>query len=536
MNQRCQTTAGHAIVEQLVGAGVKRVFGVPGESYLAVLDGLYEHRDEIEMVVTRQEGGAAMMAAAVGRITGKPGICLVTRGPGATNASIGVHVAKQDASPMILFVGQIPRDLEGCEAFQEIDYQAMFGSIAKEVMEINLPERAREIVARALRTSTSGQPGPVVVVLPEDVLSLTCTDRFRPSVGPAEPGPAPREFDAAISLLESASRPVIVVGRQVTEADCVRLTAFAEQSSVPLVTTVRSQDIINNDADAYVGTLGLKTTPGLENRLQSADTIVFVGTRPDALSMANLDLTEKSRYERRIVHVYPDADALGRRFRVDVSLVSSATQFVTGLLSERLPDSSARTKWFETMRASYTTTFSELDRDSTDASNYMRVFNKYVNSEAIITVGAGNYTGWAQRHRQYRRFNTLIGTESGAMGFGIPAAVGAAFEYPYRSVVAFAGDGCFLMNGQELSTIARYGLNVLVVVVNNSRFGTIRDHQEQRYPDRVIGTDLENPDYVLFARAFGAEARTVTSPETFETALAEIYPQKGLRLIELQVP
>lgn len=535
MTKTEDTIVGHTVVEQLIAGGVERVFGVPGESYLDVLDGLYEHRDEITTIVARQEGGAAMMAAAVGRTTGRPGVCLVTRGPGATNASIGVHIAKQDASPMILFVGQVPRRAEEREAFQEIDYEAMFGSIAKDVLEINLPERAGEIVARAIRTSMSGEPGPVVVVMPEDVLSMPSGDCARPLEKPAEPSPGLQDMSAAIAALDSASRPVIVLGRQVDKDSSALLTRFAEASSVPLVTTVRSQDLVDNKSDAYVGTLGLRTTPGLDDQVQSADVIAFIGTRPDALSTAGLDLTAATESGRQIIQVYPSADVIGRVFRVDVPIVSSAAEFVAHL-PKRLSESKPRSQWHQHMRDSYLSTRAELENDGTDASRYMRIVNEHVHDDAIITMGAGNYTAWAQRYREYRRFNTQVGTESGAMGYGIPAAVGAAFEFPDRPVVAFAGDGCMLMNGQELSTMSRYDLNVLVLVINNSRFGTIRDHQERRYPDRVVGTDLVNPDYAQFARAFGGQARTATSPEAFEAAISELYPMSGLRLIEIQVP
>ncbi|WP_181274060.1 thiamine pyrophosphate-dependent enzyme [Brevibacterium oceani] len=539
MSDHTRKMAGHAIVEQLAYGGVTRVFGVPGESYLGVLDGLYEHRDSIDMIVARQEGGAAMMAAASGRISGRPGVCMVTRGPGATNASIGVHVARQDASPMILFIGQVPRYVAGREAFQEIDYQSMFAPVAKEVLEINRPERAGEIVSRALLTSMSGEPGPIVVVLPEDVLTTEVEDTVYAIESPPEPGPHPTGLAEVVSMLESAERPIIVLGRQADHNACELLQNFAERSSIPIVTTVRSQDLIDNESAVYAGTLGLNTTPGLEQRVSRADVIVFLGTRPDALSTASLNLYSDesaagSVIDGRIVHVHPSAEVLERGHRVDLRLVSSAAQFIAQL-PVSLAVNTGRRRWFAEMRESCVAARAKLAADGTAAARFMRVFDQHVASDAILTVGAGNYTAWAQRYRRYREHNTQLGTESGAMGYGIPAAIAAAFESQGRPVVAFAGDGCLLMNGQELATITRYDLDVLVIVVNNGRFGTIREHQERRYPDRTVGTDLVNPDFVRFAESFGARAQRVESPDAFGVALSELYPRPGLRLIEVRV-
>lgn len=526
--------AGHAIVEQLVAFGIDRVFGVPGESYLGVLDGLYEHRDEIEMIITRQEGGAAIMAATHGQVTGRPGVCLVTRGPGATNASIGVHVASQDASPMVLLIGQVPRRALGRNGFQEVDYQAMFGTLAKEVLEINLASRAPELIARALTVAVSGEPGPVVVVLPEDVLLDETDAPIVPRHPRPDPQPGAAEIACAVELLSAAESPLIIAGSVGWDADTgVLLRAFAEASGIPVATAVRRQDVIDNDSPAYIGTLGLRTTIGLESLVSEADTILFLAARPDALSLANTDLHFLTDPNRRFVHVYPDADVIGRVYPVEVPIVASPKAFLQALPAG-IPATPARAAWLARLQAHYAWALDAAAREE-PAASYMRMFDRHFGGDVLTTVGAGNYTAWAQRHHRYTRFPSQIGSHSGAMGVGIPAAAAAGLAMPGRTIVAFAGDGCLLMNGQELSTIARYGLDVLVVLVNNAKYGTIRDHQERRFPDRVVGTDLDNPEFVRFAEAFGARAIRVTTPAEFDEALAELATTKGLRFVEVDL-
>ncbi|WP_019546025.1 thiamine pyrophosphate-dependent enzyme [Streptomyces sulphureus] len=526
---------GHAVVEQLLEHGVDRAFGVPGESYLAVLDGLYEHREAIDMVVTRQEGGAAMMAAAHGRLTGRPGVCLVTRGPGATNASIGVHVASQDASPMVLFVGQVPRSRRGTRAFQEIDYAAMFGTVAKEVVEIDLPERVPELVARALTTAVAGEPGPVVVVLPEDVLTERTTAPVIPHRPSARSQPYPADTERAVELLTTARSPVVIVGRcGWSEAGLERLRTFAESSAIPVATTVRCQDLIDNSSPAYVGTLGLRTTPGLDRRLEGADLVVLLGTRPDALSAAELPLKGGSGSAEgpAVVHVYPEPTVLAHTFPSELAIAASPEAFLE-TLPENLERSSEREEWCAALRRRLVEGY-DMGAADEQAAAFMRVFDKHAPTDAVLTMGAGNYTAWAQRHHRYTVYPSQVATQSGAMGYGVPAAVAAAFAQPDRKVVAFAGDGCFLMTGQELATMARYRLDVLTVVVNNSRYGTIRDHQERHYPGRVSGTGLTNPDFVQLAQSFGAAAARVGTAEEFSDALAKLLDTPGPSLIEIE--
>lgn len=529
-------SAGHAIVEQLVEHGVTRVYGVPGESYLDVLDGLYECREQIDTIVTRQEGGAAMMAAAYGQVTGKPGVAMVTRGPGATNASIGVHIASQDAAPMVLFIGQIPTSVEQRQAFQEVDYVQMFGSIAKEVLEIRQGYRAPEIVARALNVASSGEPGPVVVVLPENVLLEQTDAPIRPVPHIADVTPSIDDIDRITTLLASAERPVILLDhlgwRPELEAP---LRSFAETAKIPVVTAVRRTDMLDNDSPAFAGTLGLKTTPGIESRIAEADVLVLLAARPDGLTFANAELGTNEIDGQRIIQVYPDADVIGRVYPVELGVVAQIGPVLQALPTE-IDGVEGRMAWYESMRAEYLRGLTVITPTNEPlASEYMAAFNKHAAKDAIITVGAGNYTLWPQRHRQYVGYPSIIGSASGAMGYSVPAAVAAGFEYPERQVYAFAGDGCFMMNGQELSTMRRYGLNVMVVLVNNSKYGTIRTHQDREYPGRVSGTDLDNPDFAALARAYGAESRTTRTPAEFDAAMAELADKPGLRFIEIDI-
>lgn len=521
------------MVEQLVAFGVDRVFGVPGESYLDVLDGLYEHRHIIEMIVTRQEGGAAIMAAFYGRLTGRPGVCLVTRGPGATNASIGVHVASQDASPLVLMIGQVPRRAKGRGAFQEIDYRAMFGGLVKEVIEVEVADRTPELIARALTVAVSGEPGPVVLVLPEDVLR----EEIDAPVVAQHPRPAPQasvdEIARAIEVLRASSSPVIIadsVGGWSAESSRL-LQHFAESAGIPVATAARRQDVIDNRSPVYVGALGLGTTAGLEDAIAEADTWLLLAARPDGLTFADPERHLTARRDRRIIHVYPAGDVIGRLYPAEVATLSEPDAFLRAAHGQITPDP-RRQAWLARLQEVSAAARDAIGHEE-PAAAYMRVFNSHFDGTTIITVGAGNYTGWAQKHHRYTVFPSQIGSQSGAMGVSIPASVAAGMAHPDRDVVAFAGDGCFLMNGQELSTISRYELDVLIIVVNNGSYGTIRDHQQRRYPGRSIGTDLVNPDFVAFAESFGARGARVSSPAEFDTVLSELKPLSGLRLVEI---
>lgn len=527
--------AGHVIVEELIEYGVDTVFAVPGESYLAVLDGLHEHRDSIHQITARQEGGAAMMAAAYGRATGTPGVCMVTRGPGATNASIGVHVAAQDASPMILLIGQVPERNRQRVAFQEIDYSAFFGSIAKAVIEISSPERTAEQMSRALSLSLSGEPGPVVVVLPEDALTQTTTVPALRSAIAARPTPSTSDIDRTVELLGEAKRPVIITGRcNWTPAASNRLQEIAERSEIPVITAVRCQDVIDNRSTAYVGTLGLSTSPGLPTLVEQADLVVFLGTRPDALTMGDFSMLTPPRPAVTVVHVYPDPNVFGRVYAADLGIAVSPEEFLRAL-PEQITAPSGRTDWLQTLRDNDVARSTGGPADELSAE-YMSVFDELMPAETVTTAGAGNYTAWQQRHRRFVHFPSQLASQSGSMGYGIPAGVIAAYLYRDRPVVAFSGDGCFMMTGQELATAAAEGLDLIVILVNNSRFGTIRDHQDREFPDRVSGTELHNPDFTQLALSYGAETARVHTPEDFRSALEQLRDRSGLRLIEVVVP
>lgn len=516
--------AGHALVEQLLEHGVDLAFCVPGESYLPVLDGLYAARDRLRLITARQETGAAMMAAAYGKLTGRPGVCLVTRGPGATNASGGVHVARQDASPMLLLVGQVPRRLRDRRAFQEVDFRAMFAPLAKAVFEVDDPDRIPEYVARAMVTAVSGEPGPVVLALPEDVLSATTAAPVVPAVPPVVPAPAQADVDAFVAELTRAARPLLVVGGSGWTVDAtVRVREFAEAAGIPLATAVRHQDLVDNRSPVFAGTLGLGTTRGLAELVGSADVLAFVGTRPDALTVDDFQLLDVPVPRQRVLHVHPDPGVPQQVHRADLAIVAGPAAFAAALPVTRRPGS----PWLTRLRDNYL-----RGPAPSVAAEFMAVFEERL-PDAIIGTGAGAYTGWPQRHHRFTTYPSQLGTQSGSMGFGLPAAIAASLVAPDRQAVAFAGDGCFLMTGQELSTAVRYGLTPLAVVVDNGSYGTIRDHQTRRFPGREYGTDLVNPDFAAYARSFGALGERVRTPDEFAAALDRVRGHAALVEIDL---
>ncbi|WP_099040349.1 thiamine pyrophosphate-dependent enzyme [Mycobacterium neglectum] len=531
--------AGHAVVEQLVALGADRAFGVPGESYLAVLDGLHDHTDELPFVVARQEGGAAMMAAAHGQLTGRPGIAMVTRGPGATNASIGVHVASQDSSPMLLLVGQVPTTQLGTRAFQEVDYRQMFGGLAKGVVELNEADRVCEQVARAWTLANAGEPGPVVVVMPEDVLSAE-TD--------CVPLPAPVAPVSTVGadgveqirdILAQARRPLVVVsGNAWSSGGRAALRGLAEKSDLPVATATRRQDIVDNRSEIFVGTVGLQTTPGLSGFAAQADVVLLLGGRPDGLTAEDGDWLTAGPAGRRLLHVYPDPDVLGSVYPADVAMAARpddvAEALAAALVASPLPRSEERTEWGRRLRQ-HRVALRAAQVGPLHPGAFMAALAERVAPDAVLTAGAGVYTGWHQQHRDYIAYPSQVASHSGSMGYGLPAAIAAAFALPSREVVAFAGDGCFLMNGQELSTAVRYGLGITVVVVSNGVYGTIRRHQERRFPGRPSGTDLQNPDFAALARAHGAWAATARTPAEFGAALGA-RPVGQVCLVELDLP
>lgn len=515
-------TGGQVLVQALRAQGVDRIYCVPGESYLPVLDALHDV-PEIAIVSARHEGAAANMAEADGKLTGRPGICFVTRGPGATHAAVGVHTAFQDSTPMILFIGQVATDARDREGFQEVDFRGMFGPLAKWAAEIDDASRVHEYVARAFRVAMSGRPGPVVLSLPEDMLSDTIASSAAPMLI-QRAGSAPRAEDlrSLASLLESAERPLLIVGGTGwSEAGLRGLLNFAKKNSLPWVASFRRQDLIDNRHENYCGHLGLGVDATLAERVKSADLIVSIGSRLGENTTSGYTLMAPPVPKQRLVHVYPDANELGRVYQPALAIACDLAGLGEALGDVSIPGGEERRQWLRQAREAYVK-FSTPPASSSskfvDMAAVVGWLSSHLPEDAIVSNGAGNYTVWVHRFFRYRRGRTELAPTSGAMGYGVPAAIAAKLRYPYRQVVAFAGDGCFLMYPQELCTAAQHRANLVVIVVNNGTYGTIRMHQERRYPGRVVATDLVNPDFVAFARSCGAFAERVETTAAFPDA------------------
>ncbi|MGY4719149.1 thiamine pyrophosphate-dependent enzyme [Naumannella huperziae] len=530
------TIAGHAgrvAARRLAAEGVTRVFCVPGESYLPVLDGLHDEPG-IEVVSARHEGGAAMMAVAHAKLTGTPGVCLVTRGPGATNASIGVHIAAQDAVPLVLLIGQVgTRELDR-EAFQEVDHRTVFGSLGRAAWQVEDPARLDEYLCRALTVACGDEPGPVCLALPQDVLFASVeapapratTERWAPDV-------AGGALERVTDLLARSRRPVIIVGGSAWDDDARRgVVGWAERTGVPLVTSFRHQDLIDHTSPAFAGTLGSGAWPGLGDAVRSADLVCFIGTRPDAGSTGGETLLRPDPGQRT-VHVHPSAGVLARHHRADVTVQCAGDRFAAALAGREL--AADHRAWGAHLRAGYLAGLDEhLWWDRVSARDLIRTLSDELPDDAIISCGAGDYTQALHCYYSFRSYPSLLATQSGSMGFGLPAAIAAQLAAPGRLAVAIAGDGCFQMTAQELATAAQHRLSIIVVVINNERFGTIRRHQDDHFPGRVIATSLENPDFVSLALAHGGWGATVGSPDEFRGALREAMTRDGLCLIELR--
>ena len=514
-------TAARRLVETLVMNGVDRVFCVPGESYLAVLDALADVRDRIQVITCRHEAGAANMAEAYGKLTGKPGVCMVTRGPGATHASIGVHTAHQDSTPMILFVGQIALTDRGRGAFQEVDYREVFGGLAKWATEIESPGRTVEIVERAFATALQGRMGPVVVALPEDMLH----DHGGPApvkpVVPAKAGLDPAFVAAVRDRLSRAERPLLVLGGSGwTEEAAAAIGDWAERIGLPVALSFRRKDILSNDRPNYAGDLGLGCNPKLTARAKAADLILAVGARLGENPTQGYTLLDRARTAETLIHIHPGAEELGR---VWTPLLSATAD--NSLAAHALSTIDPGRTWHDEARAAHADyqAFSTpvAVTGAVNMSECMAHLGEALPADAIVTNGAGNFAAWLHRFYRHRACRTQLAPTSGAMGYGYPAAVAAKSVHPDREVICMAGDGDFLMTGQEIATAAQHDLGVVVVVVDNSTYGTIRMHQETHYPGapRVIGTDLKNPDFVKYAQAFGAFAVRCETTADFPAAL-----------------
>jgi len=532
-------SGGRILVESLRIHGVDTIFCVPGESYLDVLDALYDARD-VKVIVCKHEGAAANMAEADGKLTGRPGICFVTRGPGATHASVGVHTARQDSTPMILFIGQVHRGFRDREAFQEVDLRQMFGPLAKWAAEIDDPARIPEYVARAFQTATSGRPGPVVLALPEDVLTQAVRVADVSPFRPAQSAPLAADLAALRSELALAQRPLVIVGGGGWTSDACRdVMAFAESNGLPVAASFRRQDLFDNGNDHYVGHLGLGIDPRLAENVRAADLLIAIGSRLGDVTTGGYRLIESPRPKQRLVHVHADPEELGRVFQADVAINSGMPAFAAALQTLAAFKNPLWSSWRTELRRNLVA-FGQVPAPSAEyrgvhLATVVAHLADVLPRDAIVSNGAGNYTVWVHRFHRYRQFGTELAPTSGSMGYGFPAAVAAKLRHPKRTVVCFAGDGCFLMYPQELATAAQHGVAVIVIVVNNGMYGTIRMHQERRFPGRVSGTDLATPDFVALARSFGAFAERVEKTEDFAGAFVRAQSAGVPALLELRV-
>jgi len=509
---------GHILVRQLKQQNVKQVFCVPGESYLAVLDGLYD--ENIEVTVCRQEGGAAMMAEAYGKLTGEPGICMVTRAPGATNAYAGVHIAKQDSTPMILFVGQIRRDVREREAFQEMDYRSVFADQCKWVTEIDHVERIPEIISRAFHVATSGRPGPVVIALPEDMLTEVAQVQDAPRYQTVDSFISDEQLQQLQQQLHEARQPIAILGGSRWSAQaCAQFAQFAKEQQLPVAVQFRRQMLFSTEHPCFVGDLGLGVNPDLLNYIAAADCVLLIGGRMSEVPSQNYTLFDIPAPQAQFIHVHPEPEELNRVYRADLALCTSPQDFVSSLA--KLPTTIVSTRPFEELRNSYLR-WSDPTTIKTPGTLQMPLVMAYLSeqlpADSIITNGAGNFATWVHRFYPFRQYGTQLAPTSGSMGYGVPAAVAAKRYQPDRTVVCFAGDGCFMMHGQEFATAVQYDLPIIVILIDNQMYGTIRMHQERHYPGRPSATDLRNPDFAAYARAFGGHGERVTHSDEFAPA------------------
>jgi acetolactate synthase-1/2/3 large subunit len=533
------TTGARLLVDALLTHGVERVFCVPGESFLAVLDSLHDETERIETVVCRHEAAAANMAEAIGKLTGRPGVALVTRGPGATHASIGVHTAFQDSTPMILLIGQCAREHLDREAFQEIDYRRMFGQMAKWVAQIDDPKRIPEYLSHAFHIATSGRPGPVVLSLPEDVLSDVCpVVPGAPAYHRVAASPSAAQMTQLQQLLEGAQRPMVIAGGSGWTPDaCADLQRFVENWQLPIGLAFRFQDTLDNEHSHYAGDVGLGINPALAKRIRDADLLLALGPRLGEATTGGYTLLDIPKTKQTLVHVHQGSEELGRVYSADLPIVSGMPELASLLAALQPP--SGKPAWAgsadEAHRAYLDWRTPRPIPGDVQMGEVIQQLRAHLPDDAIVTNGAGNYATWLHRHFSYRHFRSQLAPTSGAMGYGVPAAIAAKSLYPQRAVVALAGDGCFMMSAQELATAMQYDLHVLFIVVNNSHFGTIRMHQERHYPNRVHGTGLTNPDFAAFARSFGAHGETVERTEDFLPALERSLAAKRAAVIEIRM-
>ncbi len=520
MKHTGKRTGAQVLVDQLRINGVQDVFCVPGESYLSVLDALYE--STIRLTICRQEGGAAMMAEANGKITGKPGVCFVTRGPGATNASAGLHIAQHDGTPMVLFIGQIARETRGRGAFQEVDYRAFFGSIAKWVFDVEDAVRLPEIIHRAFHVAINGRPGPVVIALPEDMLTDLVTIADAPPAQARPLVPAPEALAAFGQALARAQAPVLIAGGTRWDAQAVEaLKEFAQSHALPVAVSFRRQMLFPVDHPNFIGDLGIGANPAVLERIRAADLVIALGARLGEMPSQGYTLFDIPGAGDRLVLIDPEAEQIGRVYASRLGMVADPASFLAAAAPLPASANAARTAAVAQARTALAAWRApKTIPGPLQMSAVMAHLNAVLSEQAILTNGAGNYATWLHRFYDFRQFGTQAAPTSGSMGYGLPAAVGLKRALPEREVVCFAGDGCFLMHGQEFATAVQYDLPIIVLVIDNGMYGTIRMHQEREYPGRVSGTALINPDFAALARAYGGHGERVERTEDFAPALA----------------
>lgn len=530
-------SGGQILVEALKIHGVDLVFGVPGESYLAVLDALYDNRDHIRLITCRQEGGAAFMAEAYGKLSGKPGICFVTRGPGATNGSIGVHTAFQDSSPMIYFVGQVARDQEEREAFQEIDYRRMFGPMSKWVAQIERAERIPELVSQAFHRAVNGRPGPVVLALPEDMLTDQADVADAGPYRAVQAAPAPADMLELHNLLSKAERPFLLLGGSGwNEEAAADIRRFAENFDLPVGCSFRCQDLYDNRAPNYAGDVGIGINPPLAKRIKDADLLIVVGPRLGEMTTSGYTLIDIPCPRQTLIHVHAGAEELGRVYQPRLGINSGMAHFARAAKTLVRERPISWRDWTRAAHQDYLVNITPVvNSGPVQMADLVTWLRNTLPDDAIVTNGAGNFASWVHRFYTYKKYRTQLGPTNGAMGYGVPAAIAAKLHQPHRTVVAFTGDGDFLMTGQELATAKQYGAAVIVILVNNGMYGTIRMHQEREYPARVHGTALENPDFVALANAYGVYAERIESTESFAAAFERAQASQMPALLEIRI-
>ena len=529
-------SGGHLLVDQLVVHGADCAFTVPGESFLPVLDGFFDVKDKVKLIVCRHEAGAANMAEAYGKLTNRPGLCFVTRGPGATQAAVGVHTAFQDSTPMILFVGDVGSDFRDREAFQEVDFTAMFGPLAKWVERIDDVARIPEYVARAFHIATSGRRGPVVLVLPEDMLSRQAAVHDARRYVPAEAHPGADDMQKLHKILSAAKSPLVIVGGTGwTRESCNDFQRFAEANHLPVGCAFRFQDLFDNNHANYMGDVGIGINPVLAERVRMADVLLVAGARLGEMTTSGYTLLDSPVPRQKLIHVHAGADEIGRVFQPELGIVSAPAPFARAAAAMPPVENPAWKASVSEARADFT---SWSGRREIPGRVQLWDIVDYLNQhapDAIYCNGAGNFATWLHRFHRYPGFRTQLAPTSGAMGYGVPAAIAAKLVRPERTVICFAGDGDFLMSGTELATAVQYGAAVVIVIINNGMYGTIRMHQEKHYPGRVMGTDLQNPHFAAFARSFGALGEIVEDTAQFAPAYERIVAAGKPGVIEVRI-